>query len=282
MTRILGVHGVGNFQPRRTPDQAATRLGDAWTQALRRGVGASLEPLDLRVAYYAPHLNTVTGQSAADPELLPDTAAAMVLAWAEALGAPPHLAQGYGTAPIRQIADWVARRFGLDLRLVRAFIAVFFREVATYLQDRDSPARVQARDTVADAIRIHRPDILITHSLGSVVAYEALWAHQDPGADLMITIGSPLGMPDVVFERLLPRPSGTGRRPPRIRQWVNVADVGGLVAIPKRLAERFEVDSEHEEAIHLFDFHKASNYLACRTVAMTIADHHRHRGGAES
>lgn len=269
MTRVLGVHGVGNYQARRTPDEAALRLAANWGSALRTGVGPDVD-LDVRVAYYAPHLRAPVDQSAADPELLSPVGAAMLTDWATQLGLPDSLAQGYPTAPVRLIADWVADRFGLDGRLVRTFVAVFFREVAAYLGDDLPDGRAAARDTVAAAIREHRPKVVIAHSLGSVVTYEALCAHPDLAVDLLLTVGSPLAMPDVVLGRIRPGPEASAGLRGRVRGWVNIADVGDLVAVPPRLRGVYDVDGDHAENIHLFDFHLVSNYLRSGRVAAAV------------
>jgi hypothetical protein len=57
---------------------------------------------------------------------------------------------------------------------------------------------------------------------------------------------------------------GQGRRPPGVRRWANIADVGDLVALPPRgLSRSFGgVDTDEEVVIHAFDFHLVANYLA--------------------
>jgi len=87
------------------------------------------DAVDLRVAYYAPHLRCEIGQSLAGDLPLPPRIAEAVQRWAETLGAPVEVAQGYLTQPLQQIAEWVAARFGLDARLVRWFVATFLTEV---------------------------------------------------------------------------------------------------------------------------------------------------------
>ena len=237
--------------------QAAERLSTTWTEALGSAVG----PVDLRVAYYAHHLHSETAQSIADIDALDDETAELVLAWGLALGAPEELVQGPATVPLRHLADWVARRYGLKSRVVRWFVATFFREVAAYLREPGGATRMAARSVVADLIYSHRPDVVIAHSLGTVVTYEALSASHDFDVGLLVTIGSPLGMPDVVYDRLQPAPVELAR-PACVRRWVNIADIGDVVAIPRRLGGLFSTDADHEEAIGLFEFHRVRKYLA--------------------
>lgn len=194
----------------------------------------------------------------------------MVLAWVVQLGAPQEVAQGWVTAPIRQALSWVADRFGLDRDLVHRFVATFFGEVATYLRDTDR--RAAARASVADLIATERPRVVLAHSLGSVVAYEALWARPDLRVELLVTLGSPLGIPDVVFDRLDPLPNGRGVRPAGVTRWVNLADPGDLIAIPRPLTRRFsKIDLDQERSIDAFDFHRVANYLACPATRAQLA-----------
>jgi len=260
--RIVGVHGVGNYDAAGTPAQAAERLAAAWAEALGIDV-------DLRVAYYAHHLHGETAQSIADIDALDDQTAELVLAWGLALGAPAELTQGPATMPLRHLADWVARRYGLKSKLVRWFVVTFFREVAAYLREPEGTGRAAARDEVAALIDAHRPDVVIAHSLGSVVTYEALSANPRFDVGLLVTLGSPLGMPDVVYDRLLPAPPV---RPACVRHWVNVADIGDLVAIPRKLGGLFTTDADHEETIGLFDFHRVRKYLAAPRVRELLSE----------
>ncbi|OLF13498.1 hypothetical protein [Actinophytocola xanthii] len=262
--RIVGVHGVGNYDPARSPSAAAMRLATTWGAALN-----GVRQIDLAVAYYAHHLRPVAAQGVEDVGLLDEEVARLVLAWGFAAGAPNELTQGPATVPLRYLTDWVARSFGLDSRLVRWFVAVFFRELATYLSGTDEQARLDAREEVVGVIKRHRPDVVVAHSLGTVVTYEALAANPHLSVDLLVTLGSPLGMPDVVYERLRPMPAG---RLPGVRRWVNIADIGDLVAIPRRLGGRFATDADHEETIGLFDFHRVRRYLAAERTRQVLTN----------
>src|SRR5207249_10502663 len=50
--------------------------------------------------------------------------------------------------------------------------------------------------------------VVIGHSLGSIVAYEALCKHPEWQIDTFVTLGSPLGIQRLVFDALVPRPEG--------------------------------------------------------------------------
>ncbi|WP_117210726.1 serine peptidase [Allorhizocola rhizosphaerae] len=253
MTRVLGVHGVGNF----LADLPAT--DSAAVRAKEWGTALGLPGIDMRVAYYADLLNAEIAQGSG-LGLLPEPAREMLASWALALGAPDEVTQGPATAIPRQIVSWVCRRFNLENRAVEWFIAEFFPEVVGYLRD---PDPVRAR--VAAALREHRPQVVIAHSLGSVVTFETLCAHEDLSVDLLITLGSPLALP-YIHNRL----AFTVKRPPRAGRWLNLADIGDLVAVPRKLGGLFEVDSHHELTIALFAFHAVERYLAHTAVRSIV------------
>jgi pimeloyl-ACP methyl ester carboxylesterase len=118
------------------------------------------------------------------------------------------------------------------------FLLGTLRQVRRYLKDDD--VRRHAQEAVAARIG---PDtaVVIGHSLGSVVAYEALCAA--PGnVRALVTLGSPLGMPKLVFDRLDPAPvDGRGVWPKGVRTWYNLCDRHDVVASVKRLGPLFDV-----------------------------------------
>jgi hypothetical protein len=107
-------------------------------------------------------------------------------------------------------------------------------------------AALKVRQMVADALleawHADRRVLLTGHSLGSVIAFDVLWelSHRFavPGrVDLFLSIGSPLGL-RFVRERLLgAHERGRRRYPTNIRRWVNLAAVGEMTALDRRMAD---------------------------------------------
>jgi pimeloyl-ACP methyl ester carboxylesterase len=92
--------------------------------------------------------------------------------------------------------------------------------------------------------------VLIGHSLGSVVAYEALCAHPEWAVHTFVTLGSPLGIRNLIFDYLRPPPKdGLGSWPGSIRRWANISDRGDVVALVKGLAPFFSKTGSPELAI---------------------------------
>ena len=116
------------------------------------------------------------------------------------------------------------------------------QQVRRYMTDAEVRQTVQDRVTaqVGEDTRV-----IVGHSLGSVVAYEVLCAHTEWPVRALLTLGSPLGIRNLIFDRLVPAPvagdSGelVGAWPGATRSWVNVADAGDVVALVKDLRPLF-------------------------------------------
>ncbi|MFC7993178.1 hypothetical protein ACFUV2_28205 [Streptomyces pilosus] len=282
--RIVAVHGVGNHLG---ADISGTRLEElralkaaAWARQLAGGLSISPDRIDLDFAYYADKLLTApAAQGAQNGDFLDDPLAQeMLAAWARELRVPDEVSQGHATVPLRALSSWVARRCDLAEGPLRVFLRMLFPEVAAYLRTEHAPERTAVREEVAARMARHQPRIVIAHSLGSVVAYEALHAHPELQPDLFLTLGSPLALPRAVYERLVPAPRLTGPTPqgerlPGKTRWVNIADPGDPVAVPPQLSQHFDgIDLDHTTVISpLFRFHHATNYLQSATTAATIA-----------
>lgn len=273
---IVAVHGIANHLSGRSPDQAAAELATQWRPRLQQGFTAAGLDDDrlpaLHVGYYAHHTHAPERQAVV-PELgsLDEREQSVVLAWALALGSPTLAErQGLATAPMRQVLSWVSRRRGVPVETVIRLAVRLAGEVRRYLHD--PQVRAAARSAVAESIRRARPQVVLAHSLGSVVAYEALHAHPELTVDCFVTLGSPLGLPGGIFDHLIPAPiADRGARPPGARYWVNLADTGDLVAVPHRLGDRFPVDQHADTSIGRIDFHTFGAYLSSPLTAAAIA-----------
>lgn len=110
------------------------------------------------------------------------------------------------------------------------------KQVRRFLHDKQLKQAVLTR--VANEISSHTR-IVIGHSLGSIVAYEALCAHSEWKVHTLVTLGSPLGIPNLIFDELTPKPKDGRGAWPNVKKWINIADSGDIVALEKKLAPRF-------------------------------------------
>jgi hypothetical protein len=124
-------------------------------------------------------------------------------------------------------------------------------QVVRYLTDPD------IHEYALDQVRLHLTAdtrVVIGHSLGSVIAYEA--AHElapDRALPLLLTLGSPLGLSAV--NRQLRHPP---TYPTRVTRWVNLADRNDIVAArPDQL--RATIAATRPETAQLYSTHTIDN-----------------------
>lgn len=130
--------------------------------------------------------------------------------------------------------------------LTRMFAAMFFRDVHAYWFDADVRQRIQGRLRALLATN-DRPYVLVSHSLGTVIAYDVLnqladeaAARKDAGlyVPLWITLGSPLGVSEVQ-EFIYRTKDKRLRYPPQVETWHNYADPFDPIALDATLADEF-------------------------------------------
>lgn len=126
--------------------------------------------------------------------------------------------------------------FGTGVVDAAAAVKPTLAQVTRYLKDPETHDFAVGRVTrlIDDDTRV-----VIGHSLGSVVAYDAVRSlSQDRKIPLLMTLGSPLGL-SAIFKRLRPEPPGF---PAVIQRWVNVAAPDDIVAARPNLHELFDRD----------------------------------------
>ena len=249
MATIVGIHGIGQ------QFGGGYQIGRAWYDAVRDGLTAAgfqrkaraLTPDDMRVGFFGDLFRSPGAMAAQNapfspadiaPGLERELLAALYCAAVEqdpSLG-PPAGAMGPGMAAVQVMLDRLLRSATFAGVAQRAFIGNL-KQVSQFLADRPVKDRILDRvhEEAASGSRV-----LIGHSLGSVVAYEYLCRYRPASVELLVTVGSPLGIPRLVFDRLTPAPcDGAGAWPGTVARWCNVADANDIVALRKRLAGLF-------------------------------------------
>ena len=174
-------------------------------------------------------------------------------------------------------------------RLMRSRV----REMQRYFADQNGTATV-ARTMVLDALQRAWSNgqrvVLMCHSFGSVVAYDALWQlSREQGSadqvDLFLTMGSPLTMLYIRRRLLGADVHGAQRYPANILRWVNLAAIGEVTALDRRLAvcfsdmRRYGLIADIEDDLQLvnqfhgpegLNVHKCYGYIANQTLSRQI------------
>jgi hypothetical protein len=262
MAEIVLVHGIDQQQ------KPADKLESEWLPALAGGVrtagfdgiadriwrdAAKTGGIETRMAFYG-YLFLAPGQQGDDPGDFTTEEAklaeALALEWLKRTAARATkekiretgeresvyvthqmgVEQGVGNVVRSAIGGlakipWFAPYgMGFAERFVRRSLA----QVTRYFTD--ETIRSAALDSVLKLVDANTK-ILIGHSLGSVVAYEAAHLIKQP-LPLLITLGSPLGLQTIVYQRLRPQPASF---PPNVQRWVNVADRDDFIAAEPHL-----------------------------------------------
>lgn len=262
---IIGIHGIAQQQLGRQQLRAAWRpaLGDG----IERACGHPVPEVPLDMAFYGDvFLDSDGGQltkggpagawwedldasaltylEEAAYEVLPE--GAVELAEAQ----PPKVRTrmpGFLRAVDRTFPAGGVLAFG-DLVQVRR-----------YLTEPDVKKRVDEAVSTRVSAQCR---VLMAHSLGSVVAFEYLRQHPGERLDLLVTLGSPLGLR--LVRKLMPHAEyGVAFGvPPQLRQWVNVRDLRDPVACAGPLSQWWPGVSDCPPVNNGPDAHSAAAYLS--------------------
>jgi hypothetical protein len=257
MAEIVLVHGIDQQQ------KSSDKLESTWLPVLAGGVrtagftdvadhiwrhGGTPGSIDTRMAFYGS-LFLSPGQQGGEPAAFtPDEAQfaqALAVEWLK------HVAERATKLKTQEIGErelaYVNRQMGTEQgagSIVRSAIGSLARiswfapfgmgfaerfvnrslaQVTQYLTN--DAIRSAALESVFKLIG-PETKVLIGHSLGSVIAYEAAHLMHQP-LPLLLTLGSPLGLQTIIYQRLQPQPPGF---PPWVHRWVNIADRDDFIA----------------------------------------------------
>lgn len=251
MPHVTFIHGISNKPPQ-------DRLLDLWVRSLSTSDGVDLgaEGVTSSMVYWADVMyespladadqesttNEATAESvSAEPvtlgvEHMDAAEKAWVASLAAKLAVPLAVDEAIAAAPtpVREVLERIPLPWPVKERVMKKLL----RDVHHYLFNVQYSARPGAAFHVQDEIRGRmiralqdgaaraRPHIVVSHSMGTVIAYDCLKRVADaPAVDALMTIGSPLGI-DEVQDKLKPEWSrAEGFPAEKVRGgWVNVYD----------------------------------------------------------
>lgn len=158
-----------------------------------------------------------------------------------------------------------------------ASIALFTHDVFKYLTNKGIRRKID--DGVISAFVLGDETVVVSHSLGTVVAYNVLRQQQNFAhwkVPLFVTLGSPLGVKQI---RKKIRELGPARCPACSTAWFNAMDERDVVALYPLTPKRFPLDPINPAITNKTDVdndtknrHGITGYLKDKDVAKRIHD----------
>ncbi len=249
--KIVFVHG------RSQENKVQSELQDVWLKAAIRGIAAAglpalpeLSTTSVILPYYGNLLFKLTeeagreafkrlvdrgAEAAAPPAEEQEFTQNLVLEMAKAKGISLDqiAAESGGAVVERNIQNWPAVLAALRLldrlpNVGQSSIELFTRDVWYYLTKRG--LRLQIDAIVDAATPKDEPCVVVSHSLGTIVAYNLLMNRtKRDNIRALITIGSPLGI-EAIWSRL-PSETPPRKAPEGVGRWFNARDAQDTVAL---------------------------------------------------
>ncbi|MET7484085.1 hypothetical protein [Streptomyces sp. NPDC005538] len=277
MTRVVLVHGIAQQV------EGPRSLLDHWYPKLCDGLILADRPVvpieEVTMAFYGDLFRPAGHRSVGVPDLDASDVQEgleedLLLQWWEAAAAVES--QVTGPEVRVRMRTWRPVQRALDALSHSSFFAAMAehlmilsaRQVRRYFTEPD------IREEIGDRLVKEVTDdteVIVAHSLGSVVAYETLCAHPEWSDLTLVTLGSPLAVRGTVFDRLVPPPrDGLARWPAPVKAWTNIADGGDLVALVKELAPAFGKRVDDLPVHNGVKAHDVRPYLTARETGTAI------------
>ena len=288
MSVIVGVHGIAQQY------KGGNALRNEWLPALRDGLEEAghqdlsdgFRDTDLKVSFFGSFFRPKGAMGADFPpytaeDLMSELEVDLLTdLYNQAVLDDPRLGPPVGSlsrvrVSVQLMVERLLRsRAFAGLIPERAFVGSL-KQVILFLTDTAVKDSVLARvhDTIGGDTRA-----LVGHSLGSIVTYEYLCKYQPSQVEVLVTLGSPLGIRNVIFDRLTPTPGAAGGVwPGAVSSWVNVADPKDVVALRKDLQPLFTppagtkpIDDRRVD-VGGFSHHRVGSYLNAEETGSALA-----------
>jgi hypothetical protein len=266
---LIGIHGLSN---KPAPDV----LAKGWDAAIREGLwkneGIDNVSLNFSSVYWA---NVMYERPDPKPDLYKEADK----------GAIKTYHDGWSDAVKEGVFDWAGdiidsmkKHFGVDA-IADEVLKLKLKDLSAYYEDKSKQDTL--RDRLKNEILANREKriIILSHSMGTIIAYDVLRAmgkeHPRLIVDHFVTLGSPLGLPHVKYKIAQENP--LVRTPSIVKKWSNFADKRDPVAIDTHLAGDYEPNDsgvQVRDDLVLNDWgkihHKSYGYLRTPEVSKVI------------
>ena len=255
---LILIHGRG-FKPARADLEAM------WLQALRCGLARDaaealpgFDSCRREFVYYGDEINAVLASegrrydASLDLADLENTLAALAMLSKSRQFRREHYERLPGKTAVKEFLADIGAPALSAIGLKERVLARFIPELADYWLGSNSrvrPAVARLCDAVGNAFERGDDVLLISHCIGCVIAYDALWSLSRGGyrdgrcaagkVTTWLTIGAPLGDESVKRRLEGAGADGAARYPNNILSWVNVAAEDDYVCHDDRLADDY-------------------------------------------
>ncbi len=239
---IICVHGRANKPEPKT-------LQKWWTTSINEGLeknlGTSLGSIPVKMAYYSDvcHKRPLKDKDNDEPYLPATTdpqryRRRMVDRIRGTFG-------NWADNPI----DWLEENSAIFSKLAKTVLRKVMTDLGDYYGNESRRSRIQQR--LIDLIEEHKDDeiLLLSHSMGTIVAYDVLRdlgrSEQHAGLTIehLVTMGSPLGL-TAVKGNIIAEHNERLRTPSCVsRAWVNFSDPQDYVCADSHLADEYDENS---------------------------------------
>lgn len=180
--------------------------------------------------------------------------------------------------------DQLESRFQLFSRLANPILKRFLPDVYAYFHHQDFQTAIEQPLRRLFTQYQNRPIILLSHSLGTVIAYKVLmeldFVGKAPNIQTWITMGSPLGFTHIkgVLARQTKQQAVSKLATPEcVEQWVNISDKKDKVSFDHDLNDDFKENSRgiapedrYIKNQYPYNNHKSYGYLWSQEVGEII------------
>ena len=273
---IIGVHGLANKSPAKT-------LSLWWEKAITEGLEKNIKTdkkFNFIMTYWANYLYKYPLHSDSD------------FSFDQLYNSEPYVPSDEGLKEyedgllddlyswnrgiIGNVTDFMKDRLNVngiaDMLLRKHLKDLAYYYSNTQMLKNAQGKKVLARELLRGLLRSEleknakKEIMLITHSMGSIIAYDVLREMEKDGKSFKIshfvTIGSPLGLPFVIDK--IKREFKNTKTPENIeKSWINFADIKDVVAIDFRLSDDYTANKasiKPKDDLVYNDYHIGENY----------------------
>ncbi len=269
---IIGIHGLGNKVPK-------SLLEKWWRLAIAEGlekIDKPNEDIPFKIVYWADILHP----DPLDPEIKDSENPLYVdEPYLSAKGKENPAESEFQIKLLHYLEGQIDKIFLNDdltinfKNVTDSFIRRYFQDLAAYYGDSHVSAidpDISVKEEIQKRLirvleKYKKYDImLISHSMGSIVAFDVLWEHSDKlNIETFVTIGSPLGLPVIVsrvfeVQKMVNKRIKKPHAPECIDgNWFNLSDLEDKVALDHTLGNDYASNSM---GVKVEDFNVVNNY----------------------